>query len=74
MSCKIKVSGSDISYGKPILDISKKNTFQKDVGDAVEEIALELIYTCLDCNSYLYNKNDDCPNNPGYDLACTNCN
>jgi len=74
MSCEIKVSGRDTCYGKPILGISKNNTCQKDVGDAIEDVALELIYTCLDCNSELYNKNDDHPNNPGYDLACPNCN
>jgi hypothetical protein len=67
-----KILGRDTSYGKPKLHINKNNTFQKDNGDACESCALELVDECMDCDSPLINTNDRFPNNPGYDLECSN--
>jgi len=67
-----KIWGRVSSHGKPKLCINKNNTCQKDNGDACESCALELIGECMDCDSPLVNTNDSCPNNPGYDLECSN--
>jgi hypothetical protein len=56
------------------MKMSKYKNAQRASGDAGEAVALKLIGTCMDCDSDLYNANDDCKYMPGYDLSCSNVN
>jgi hypothetical protein len=57
--------------GKLRLSVNKNNTGQTDNGYAGEDVALELIKYCLDCDCELRKEN---PCTKGSDLYCLKCN
>jgi len=59
-----------IEEGRIRLPLSKKNTNQTDNGNACENAALELIETCLDCDTDLCKEK---PCTKASDLYCPNC-